>query len=120
MGLTKLNPTKEILLGKHPENVKRSPKWDGVRKQHLKSNPKCEVCGGKIRINVHHIKPFHTHPELELEPTNLITLCESLSYGLNCHLLIGHLGNYKNVNPKSVEDSKIWNSKLKERNFEVK
>jgi hypothetical protein len=117
MGLVKLNPRKEIMLGKHPDNVQRSPKWETVRKNHLKDHPKCEVCEGTKQVNVHHIQPFHLHPELELEPTNLITLCECLSYGINCHLLIGHLGNYKNVNPNSAEDSKIWNAKLKEEHF---
>ena len=118
MGLVKINPRKEVMLGKHPEGVQRSPKWESVRKAHLKDHPKCEVCEGTKQLNVHHIKPFHLHPELELEPTNLITLCECLSYGVNCHLLVGHLGNYKNVNPSSVEDSKIWNGKLKEDHSE--
>ena len=56
------------------------------------------------------------HPELELEPTNLITLCECLSYGINCHLLVGHLGNYRNINNDAVIDVDTWNAKLKERN----
>ena len=114
MGVVKINPRKEVMLGKHPEDIKRSPQWDGVRKAHLKNHPNCEVCGGNVRLNVHHIQPFHIHPELELEPTNLITLCECLSYGINCHLLVGHLGNYKNVNPNSVEDAKVWHNKLLE------
>jgi predicted TIM-barrel fold metal-dependent hydrolase len=120
MGAVKLNPKKEVMLGKQPVGVQRSPKWDNVRKAHLKVHPKCEVCEGTKQLNVHHIKPFHLHPELELEPSNLITLCECLSYGINCHLLIGHLGNYKNINPSSIDDAKTWNSKLKQNNTKKK
>jgi predicted TIM-barrel fold metal-dependent hydrolase len=119
MAILNLTPEEELKQGKFPAGSKRSSKWDGVRKEHLKNHPICEICEGKARLNVHHIKPFHLHPELELEPTNLITLCESNSHGINCHLLVGHLGNFKNINPTSVEDSKIWKDKLKEKHFDV-
>jgi hypothetical protein len=120
MAVLNLTPEREIKQGKIPIGSKRSSKWDGVRKKHLNQNPKCAICEGKARLNVHHIKPFHSHPELELEPSNLITLCESNSYGINCHLLVGHLGNYKNINPTSTQDAKFWNQKLKEKNFKIK
>jgi 5-methylcytosine-specific restriction protein A len=61
---------------------------------------------------VHHIRPFHTHPELELEPSNLITLCESGRRGVHCHLLFGHLGSFRRVNPMVHEDVKRWRAKL--------
>lgn len=119
MASTRLNHAKDIALGKIPKNwPKRSSQWAKVRKEHLKLHPACEVCGDTHQINVHHIKPFHLHPELELEPTNLISLCESTSYGIICHLLIGHLGDYRNINPNVLKDIKIWNAKLKEKHFE--
>lgn len=47
-------------------------------------------------VEVHHKKPFHLHPEYELDPDNLITLCEGKEFSsLACHLVFGHLGNYK-------------------------
>jgi 5-methylcytosine-specific restriction enzyme A len=119
MAILNLTTEQEIKQGKIPSGSKRSSKWESVRKKHLADHPICEICEGKARLNVHHIKPFHLHPELELEPTNLITLCESNSHGINCHLLVGHLGNFKNINPNSVEDSKLWNSKLKEMHFDA-
>lgn len=116
---TILDQQKDIKLGKVPANAPaRSPEWAKVRKDFLKDHPTCAVCEGKAKLNVHHIKPYHLHPELELDPSNLITLCECLSYGINCHLLVGHLGNFKNVNPNSVQDAGIWNQKLKEEHFE--
>lgn len=107
-----LKNVKDVVQGKAPLACTRSSKWPTVRKHHLENNPICAVCGGKDKIEVHHIKPFHEHPELELEPTNLISLCESKSHGVVCHLFVGHLGNYKNNNPTVVEDAKAWNKKL--------
>lgn len=102
----------DVLKGKHPIETSRSPHWPTIRKHHLQNNPTCAACGDKSKLEVHHIQPFHLHPELELEPSNLITLCESKSYGIICHLLIGHNGNYKNINPSVVQDSAIWLQKL--------
>ncbi len=109
--ITKL---KDIIQGKAPLSATRSPHWAAVRLCHLKNHPVCAVCEGRRALNVHHIRPFHIHPELELDPTNLISLCECLSYGVNCHLLIGHLGNFKGINPNVVEDAAVWNKKIKE------
>jgi hypothetical protein len=118
MSSTRLSHTLDVAKGKIPaDGPKRSTLWAKVRKEHLKNNPKCAVCEDTHKLNVHHIKPFHLHPELELEPSNLITLCECASYGIICHLLIGHLGDFKNVNPNVLEDVKIWNAKLKEKHF---
>lgn len=109
-----LKNLKDVIQGKAPLKVLRSSKWPTVRKNHLKDHPCCAVCGGTEKIEVHHIVPFHDDPSLELEPTNLISLCESKSFGIVCHLLIGHLGNYKKSNPDVLGDAKIWYNKLKE------
>ena len=82
----------------------RSSHWETVRKKHLKSFPTCAACGCSDDLQVHHIKPFHLDPELELEESNLITLCESQD-NHKCHLNIGHLGNFKNENPNVVKDA---------------
>jgi len=103
---------KDVLQGKASFKQKRSSKWHTVRKQHLDVNTKCAVCNGTDKLEVHHIVPFHENFELELEPTNLVTLCESKSHGVVCHLFIGHLGNYKKNNPAVVEDAKMWNERL--------
>src|SRR6185369_3917691 len=70
----------------------RSPKWRTVEKAQLVAHPTCAACGGTIRLNVHHIKPYHLFPELELEPTNLITLCMG---PMECHLRLGHGGLFR-------------------------
>jgi len=106
---------------KVPKGAKRSNHWSTVRKAHLKKHPACAVCEATTgHIEVHHIHPFHSHPELELDPSNLITLCENLKDGVSCHLLIGHLGSFKSFNPDVVMDSKKWREKIFTRPKNVK
>jgi hypothetical protein len=93
----------------------RSSRWPSVRKAFLLKNPFCLVCEGNKKLEVHHIKPFHLTPNLELDPTNLITLCENNKDGVNCHLLFGHLGNFKSLNVNVVGDSKNWREKIRLR-----
>lgn len=103
----------DAITGKAPLGSKRSGKWSTVRKHFLVKNPECAACGSKKKLNVHHIKPFHEHPELELDENNLITLCESDCGGVVCHLFFGHLGDYKEINPDVVQDVDIWRKKIK-------
>jgi 5-methylcytosine-specific restriction endonuclease McrA len=74
-------------------SAKRSGQWPTVEKHFLEEHPACAACGGTERLNVHHIKPFHVFPELELDPNNLITLC--MMIGREDHLMIGHGGSFK-------------------------
>ena len=106
---------KHRLQGKIPSGKKRSGEWPSVRKAHLEKSPDCVVCGGKQKIEVHHIQPFHLNPSLELDPLNLITLCEAKKNGVNCHLLFGHIGNFNSVNTQVKVDAGTWKKKIKER-----
>jgi len=68
------------------------------------------VCGYKgKKLHVHHIKPFHLHPQLELDPRNLITLCEAR--GRDHHLLLGHLGTWESYNEHIRDDVKRFHRK---------
>lgn len=95
---------KDLISGKSPFLAKRSPQWRKVRANFLVVNPTCAACGGKEKLEVHHKIPFHVAPELELDPANLITLCESKKMGINCHLFVGHAGNYRTYR----DDSHVW------------
>ena len=108
----------DVLAGKASLGEVRSGKWPGVRATHLKANPTCAVCDGTTKLEVHHIMPFHLDPTKELDPTNLLTLCESSENGINCHLAFGHVGNYQCVNKTSKQDAKVWNAKFKKRRAE--
>jgi 5-methylcytosine-specific restriction enzyme A len=91
----------------------RSGKWPAVRARFLKDHPTCANCGGKSLLNVHHRLAFHTHPELELEPTNLITLCEAR----HCHLMQGHLGDFKSINSTVEDDAAAFLKKVQHRPY---
>lgn len=106
---------KDLYLGKVPPNKRRSGQWPTLRKHFLEKNPKCAVCGGTKNLEAHHIRPFHLHPELELDENNLIALCESNANGINCHLAFGHLGSFKSVNANVVDDAAEWNKKITNR-----
>lgn len=89
----------------------RSSRLISVRREHISKNPECVACGSRKDLNVHHIKPFHSHPELELDPANLITLCREH------HFRIGHdpdgpwkprSPSWSESNPRVRKDAQRW------------
>lgn len=106
----------DAVQGKAPLSAKRSPHWPAARSAYLRLYPNCAVCGSNNKVEVHHVKPFHLHPDLELNPSNFITLCESGDIGkLNCHLIFGHLGNFRSFNENVRDDASTWSDKFKNR-----
>ena len=102
---------KEVIKGKVPLFKKRSSKWPSLRKAFLFNNSECAACGCKEFLEVHHIKPFHSNPELELEETNLMVLCDKPGPD-NCHIVLGHWGNYKKINEDVVKDAAEFRKSL--------
>jgi 5-methylcytosine-specific restriction protein A len=94
---------------------RRSPLWPSVRKAHLLQHPRCEVCGCTDNLEVHHVKPFQYFPELELVSSNLRTACETPAR--NCHLNVGHSGDFKGYNPHFDEDAALMLKRRKERKY---
>jgi 5-methylcytosine-specific restriction enzyme A len=90
----------------------RSPKWQSVRKEHLKKEPKCRACGKEKNLEVHHIVPVHMDPSRELDPSNLVTLCSE-----QCHIMFGHLMDFKSWNSNVVEDCAGMQQKIKSRPY---
>jgi len=78
----------------------RSPIWQRVEKAFLDRNSTCMACKRnktQANLQVHHMLPFHLcrlfqRPDLEFDPTNLMTLCDVH------HLYIGHLGDWQSFN----------------------
>jgi 5-methylcytosine-specific restriction protein A len=87
--------------------AKRSPKWSTVRKKHIEANPCCIACGKSKKLEVHHIKPVHLYPELELDPSNIVTLCAD-----PCHITFGHFMDFKSWNKDVVADSAAYLNKV--------
>ena len=105
-----------VSVGFPPTNIdaaERSSHWPTVRAAHLVDHPTCAACGAAKNLVVHHVVPFHERPELELDPSNLITLCESPSH--NCHFVFGHLLSYRSWNAEVRSDAEAYLKKVKER-----
>jgi hypothetical protein len=71
--------------------VPRSPQWPKKEKEFKSAHPECSCCLSKNNLQVHHKKPYHTNPELELVDSNLMTVCRY------CHFVICHENNWSNV-----------------------
>lgn len=80
----------------HTFGAVRSPAWPNFRKTYIKKE--CEVCGKKYFLELHHIIPFWQHPELELFPSNVVTLCRTH------HLEWGHYFSWASWNDRIKED----------------
>jgi len=85
------------------KDKERSPKWPHVRDVYLRQHPTCAGCGRHRALQVHHKRPYHLHPELELDQSNLIGLCMTLMR--QCHLDIGHGGDFGHWNPNVDADA---------------
>lgn len=99
----------------HPHD--RSPFWEATQKAFRKQSEhaSCAVCGGSEALQVHHVHPFHYcinagRPELELDHSNLISLCEAGE--TDHHEIFGHLGNFQIYNPQVREHAQRFKGSL--------
>ena len=69
-------------------------KWRKVRNRHIDIEPCCQMCDATKELEVHHIAPWHTAPELRYDFKNLVTLCRE------CHFRFGHWRNWSDCNPE--------------------
>ena len=63
-------------------HIQRSSQWPKIRKKHIEKQPCCMACGSCKKPEVHHIVPVHVDPSKELDPDNLITLCDKYCHGM--------------------------------------
>lgn len=122
--INKIDNGQNIAL-KH--GVLRSPHWHHVEEEFLKNNPNCIVCKeenyGKVGVQIHHaIVPFHLailcgRPDLELDPRNLCSLCETEHNrpAPNHHLLVGHLKDFQSWNKNVFQDAVTYKGLTEEQ-----
>jgi hypothetical protein len=103
----------DVVKGKASLFRPRSSKWPALRKSFLESHPECAACGSKEDLEVHHVKSFHLNPDLELDPKNLITLCDKPGPD-NHHMRVGHLNNWRLENPNVITDARKIRNSLKD------
>lgn len=63
---------------RHSRRVTRGPRWKTLRMAVLERDGfRCRECGAPGRLEVDHVKPVRTHPDLAYDPANLQALCPS-------------------------------------------
>lgn len=92
---------------------RRSPFWRSFRRQWIIQHPSCAACGRTWFLEAHHIVPINIDPDRELDPTNIITLCDDEDSLIRCHLKFGHLNDFWKQNPNVILDSASNLLKLK-------
>ncbi len=104
----------KLLMPKHVLNYTlakpRSHQWPALERKFKAANPNCFVCGGSKLIQVHHAQPFHLFPHLELEWSNLRSLC--MAPGHFCHFVFGHLFRWSNYNLELDREIRHWRKML--------
>jgi 5-methylcytosine-specific restriction endonuclease McrA len=71
-------PATPVKRGYHRNSKKiiRSKRWKSLRFQALRRDGfKCRTCGASGRLEIDHVQPVRTHPELAFELANLQALC---------------------------------------------
>lgn len=65
---------------RHGASIYRTPRWKAVRLLAKRRDGfRCIKCGAVGRLEVDHVKPLRTDPDLAFELSNLQTLC------ITCH-----------------------------------
>lgn len=89
---------------------KRDPRWAQFRREIIfQRGYKCEATGKTENIELHHCKPFHKYPELELDPDNVILLERGV------HFDIAHLCSWRSWNKDIKEDARKLREKIANR-----
>lgn len=69
-----------VKFRRHSRATLKSRRWPALRMQAKRRDGfRCVACGCVGRLEVDHVKPVRTHPELRFDLSNLQTLC------VRCH-----------------------------------
>jgi 5-methylcytosine-specific restriction endonuclease McrA len=71
-------------------HVTRGPRWRALRHRALRRDGfACVRCGAAGRLEVDHVKPVRTHPELAFDLANLQSLCPRCHSAKTNHEITG-------------------------------
>ncbi len=74
-----------LFKNKHQDNPRTLKHYrDWVNAVKFRDEFTCLICGTKTDIQVHHLKPVKTHPELAMKMCNGVSLCQP------CHMRVHH------------------------------
>ncbi|MGR3515376.1 MAG: HNH endonuclease [Paracoccaceae bacterium] len=93
----------------HSKRVTRTKRWKALRLEVLRRDDwRCVRCGDMRRLEVDHVLPVKTHPELSFALSNLQCLCASC-HSRKTRLEVGH----KPLSPKRQEWRDLLSNKRK-------
>lgn len=75
------------------DGFENKKKWLELKSKILYEKQKCEVCGTNRQLQVHHILPRFSNPELAMDLENLMVLCRECH--VNIHSQDKHRFNLK-------------------------
>lgn len=88
------------------DKVTNTRRWKRLRWEILRRDRfRCVLCGTPGPLEIDHVLPVRSHPELGFDPANLQTLCPS------CH---GRKTQQETGNKPLSEDRRAWAALLKE------
>jgi 5-methylcytosine-specific restriction protein A len=75
---------------RHSKRITRTRQWQVLRLAVLERDGwGCMECGARKRLEVHHVKPVRTNPDLSYSLANLKTLCR-VCHARTTRIEIGH------------------------------
>lgn len=78
-------------MQRHSKHITRGPRWKALRLQALRRDGfACVQCGAGGRLEVDHIRPVRTHPELAHALANLQSLCARCHSAKTASEITGH------------------------------
>ncbi|MEM6550407.1 MAG: HNH endonuclease signature motif containing protein [Pseudomonadota bacterium] len=92
-------------MPRHSRHVTRGPRWTALRLVALRRDGwRCVQCSARGRLEVDHIKPVRSHPELSFDLDNLQCLCPSC-HAKKTRVECGH--------PEKKKERKEWDIAVK-------
>jgi len=114
-------------LGEDYDHALLVPAWNQVGSQRPSAmtrrmaqwlkGKRCVVCGGKKRVQAHHMLPFHLWPQLAMEERLWLPVCRG-NPQLDCHCAIGHAGILEGINIFVLEFAGMF-AKVRAMNSEL-
>lgn len=102
-----MNQEKSELLA--VESLNRHLDWPKVKRVYLRNHRECAACPRRTNLDVHHKVPIWVNKNLELDESNLMTLCKEH------HLFVGHLMSWKSWNPGADVHAALWKKRIEQR-----
>lgn len=88
-----------VAVSREKDKTRRSASFDALAQSVIALRARCCACAGSAQLQTHHVV---VGSALEFERSNILVLCMGAN---ECHLRIGHGGDWRRRNPTVVFDA---------------